>query len=101
MRPLTEEETRTMFDKLSKYIGADNIKLLVDRSDGTYCFRLQKERVYYVSEQIMKQVRIAVFIFYALFALWPILLFGHLLFTNTLTNAIDNHKYFPYPSPQI
>ena len=61
MRPLTEEETRTMFDKLSKYIGADNIKLLVDRSDGTYCFRLQKERVYYVSEQIMKQVRIVVF----------------------------------------
>merc|ERR1712165_436426 len=44
-----------MFDKLSKYIGAENIKLLVDRTDGTYCFRLHRERVYYVSEQIMKQ----------------------------------------------
>ena len=57
MRPLTEEETKTMFDKLSKYIGAENIKLLVDRSDGTYCFRLHRERVYYVSEKIMKQVK--------------------------------------------
>ena len=57
MRPLTEEETKTMFDKLAKYIGAENIKLLVDRSDGTYCFRLHRERVYYVSEKIMKQVK--------------------------------------------
>ena len=55
MRPLTEEETKTMFEKLSKYIG-DNIKLLIDRSDGAYCFRLHKDRVYYVSEKIMKQV---------------------------------------------
>merc|ERR1711973_1022821 len=43
MRPLTEEETKTMFDKLAKYIGAENIKLLVDRSDGTYCFRRHRE----------------------------------------------------------
>merc|ERR1711973_935567 len=57
MRPLTEEETKTMFDKLAKYIGAENIKLLVDRSDGTYCFRLHRERVYYVSEKIMKQAK--------------------------------------------
>ena len=56
MRPLTEEETKVMFEKLSKYIG-DNIKLLIDRSDGAYCFRLHKDRVYYVSEKIMKQVK--------------------------------------------
>ena len=55
MRPLTEEETKVFFEKLSKYIG-DNIKLLIDREDGTYCFRLHKDRVYYVSEKIMKQV---------------------------------------------
>ena len=55
MRPLTEEETKTFFEKLSKYIG-ENIKQLIDRSDGTYCFRLHRERVYYVSERIMKQV---------------------------------------------
>uniref|UniRef100_F6ZQP1 60S ribosome subunit biogenesis protein NIP7 homolog n=1 Tax=Ornithorhynchus anatinus TaxID=9258 RepID=F6ZQP1_ORNAN len=53
MRPLTEEETRTMFQKLAKYIG-ENIQLLVDRPDGTYCFRLHNERVYYVSEKILK-----------------------------------------------
>ncbi|KAF3832447.1 hypothetical protein F7725_026112, partial [Dissostichus mawsoni] len=53
MRPLTEEETKVMFEKLSKYIG-DNIKLLVDRPDGSYCFRLHNERVYYMSEKILK-----------------------------------------------
>lgn len=26
----------------------ENIQLLVDRPDGTYCFRLHKDRVYYV-----------------------------------------------------
>lgn len=33
-------------------IGA-NIKMLIDRPDGTYCFREQKDRVYYVSEKIL------------------------------------------------
>lgn len=54
MRPLTDEETKTFFEKLSKYIG-ENIKLLLDRPDGTYCFRLHKDRVFYVSESIMKR----------------------------------------------
>lgn len=53
MRPLTEDEMRKFFEKLSKYIG-ENIKLLIDRPDGTYCFRLQKERLYYVSEKTLK-----------------------------------------------
>lgn len=26
----------------------ENIQLLVDRPDGTYCFRLHRDRVYYV-----------------------------------------------------
>ncbi|XP_039186908.1 60S ribosome subunit biogenesis protein NIP7 homolog isoform X1 [Crotalus tigris] len=47
MRPLTEEETRVLFEKLARYVG-ENIQLLVDRPDGTYCFRLHKDRVYYV-----------------------------------------------------
>ena len=38
MRPLTDEETKIFFEKLSKYIG-DNVKLLIDRADGAYCFR--------------------------------------------------------------
>lgn len=33
---------------------AENVKLLIDRPDGTYCFRLHRDRVYYVSETIMK-----------------------------------------------
>jgi len=54
MRPLTDDETRILFEKLAKYIG-ENIKQLIDRPDGAYCFRLHKERVYYVSEDIMKK----------------------------------------------
>lgn len=53
MRPLTEEETTLLFEKLSKYIG-ENIQLLIDRPDGKYCFRLHQDRVYYASEEIMK-----------------------------------------------
>ncbi len=32
-----------------------NIKFLIDRKDEEYCFRLQKERVYYVSEELMRK----------------------------------------------
>lgn len=32
----------------------DNVKLLLDRPDGVYCFRLQKDRVFYASERIIK-----------------------------------------------
>mmetsp|Transcript_16831 Transcript_16831/g.18756 ORF Transcript_16831/g.18756 Transcript_16831/m.18756 type:complete len:181 (-) Transcript_16831:277-819(-) len=54
MRPLTDEEAKVVFEKLAKYIGR-NIKLLVDRHDEPYCFRLHKERVYYVSEALMRR----------------------------------------------
>ena len=33
MRPLTEEEAKSLFEKLAKYIG-ENVKLLLERSDG-------------------------------------------------------------------
>ncbi|XP_016831876.1 60S ribosome subunit biogenesis protein NIP7 homolog [Cricetulus griseus] len=42
-----------MFEKIAKYIG-ENLQLLVGRPDGTYCFRLHNDRVYYVSEMILK-----------------------------------------------
>ncbi|ESO10239.1 hypothetical protein HELRODRAFT_73217 [Helobdella robusta] len=54
MRPLTDEETKILFEKLSKYIG-DNIEVLINRSDGLYCFRYAKGRVHYVSDFIMKK----------------------------------------------
>jgi len=54
MRPLTDEESKTFFEKLSKYIG-ENVEVLINRPDGTYCFRLNKNRVYYVREDVMKK----------------------------------------------
>lgn len=54
MRPLTDDETKAVFEKLSKYIG-EKVKLLIDRPDDTYCFRLNNDRVYYCSEELMKR----------------------------------------------
>lgn len=51
MRQLTEEETKTLFEKLANYIGR-NIVYLVDNKEQPHVFRLQKDRVYYVSEQV-------------------------------------------------
>jgi UPF0113 Pre-PUA domain len=53
MRPLTEDETKTLFLKLSEYIGK-NIEKMINRSDERHCFRLMKDRCYYISESIMK-----------------------------------------------
>jgi ribosome biogenesis protein Nip4 len=54
VRPLTEEETKVVFEKLHKFIGK-NIKALVERGDQPYCLRLQKNRVFYVREDIMRR----------------------------------------------
>ena len=32
----------------------ENVKLLIDRPDGAYCFRLHNERVFYVSEKLLR-----------------------------------------------
>jgi len=53
MRPLTEDETKALFQKLSEYIGR-NIEKLINRTDERHCFRLVKDRVYYISEYLMK-----------------------------------------------
>ena len=53
MRYQTDEENKVFFEKLTKYIG-DNVRQLIMRADGTYCFRLNRDRVYYVSEKILK-----------------------------------------------
>jgi 60S ribosome subunit biogenesis protein NIP7 len=54
MRPLTEEETTKVFEKLAKFMGP-NLKMLLDGAGSPHCFRLQKDRVYYVSEDIMRR----------------------------------------------
>ncbi|KAG1846881.1 hypothetical protein F4604DRAFT_1884113 [Suillus subluteus] len=51
MRPLTEDESKAVFTKLANYIGK-NLIHLIDRKDEPYCFRLHKDRVYYVSESV-------------------------------------------------
>ena len=51
MRPLTDEETKTLFAKLASYIGK-NISQLIDRPSDPHVFRLHKERVYYVSAHL-------------------------------------------------
>jgi hypothetical protein len=53
---LRAPQLKIFFEKLAKYIG-QGIKALVDRPDGRWCFRLHRDRVYYLSEQ---QVRPAV-----------------------------------------
>ncbi|CAG8521453.1 9568_t:CDS:2 [Acaulospora colombiana] len=53
MRPLTEDESKLVFTKLANYIGK-NLVHLIDREDEVYCFRLHKDRVYYVSEKAMR-----------------------------------------------
>jgi len=51
MRPLTDQETKTLFTKLASYIGR-NISALIDRPSDPHVFRLHKDRVYYVSTQL-------------------------------------------------
>lgn len=41
MRPLTEEETKVVFEKLANYIGR-NISFLIDNPENPHVFRLQK-----------------------------------------------------------
>jgi hypothetical protein len=43
-----------VFEKLYKFIGKD-IKSMMERPEGHYCLRLHKNRVYYVSEALMKK----------------------------------------------
>ncbi|KAK8793185.1 hypothetical protein WA538_004185 [Blastocystis sp. DL] len=53
MRPLTEEETKAFFEKLTKYLGP-NVEQLINQTDDPHCFRLHKDRVYYISEKMLK-----------------------------------------------
>ena len=53
MRPLTEDETKTFFNKLAKFLGS-NIKFLIDREDGDYVFRLHRNKVYYLDSSVLK-----------------------------------------------
>ena len=53
MRALTDDETKAFFEKLAKFLGS-NIKYLIEREDGEYVFRLHRERIYYMSAEVLK-----------------------------------------------
>eukprot|EP00386_Alphamonas_edax_P003379 GDKI01010322.1.p1 GENE.GDKI01010322.1~~GDKI01010322.1.p1 ORF type:complete len:194 (-),score=57.17 GDKI01010322.1:222-764(-) len=53
MRPLTEDETKAVLEKLAKYVG-QNIMQMLDKPEDPHVFRLHKERVFYVSEKVLK-----------------------------------------------
>ncbi|KAA1096826.1 ribosome biosynthesis protein nip7 [Puccinia graminis f. sp. tritici] len=53
MRPLTDTETKTLFSKLNNYVGK-NLGHLINRDDEEFCFRFHRDRVFYVSENLMK-----------------------------------------------
>ncbi|KAF2721653.1 60S ribosome subunit biogenesis protein NIP7 [Polychaeton citri CBS 116435] len=58
MRPLTDTETKTLFEKLANYTGRSLSSLLTDGlplpkgETDRYVFRVQKDRVYYVRESL-------------------------------------------------
>ena len=55
MRPLTDEETKLVFEKLVKYIGK-KITYMVENEETTFVFRLHRGRVYYCDEKMLKFV---------------------------------------------
>lgn len=48
------QELQTVLEKFVFFIGK-NVKALFEREDEAYCFRLHKNRVFYVSERLMKR----------------------------------------------
>jgi 60S ribosome subunit biogenesis protein NIP7 len=60
MRPLTDTETKTLFEKLANYTGRSLNNQLTDTAPAPggkaqpdrYVFRVQKDRVYYVRESL-------------------------------------------------
>jgi 60S ribosome subunit biogenesis protein NIP7 len=48
------QELQTVLEKFVAFIGK-SVKALFERDDEAYCFRLHKNRVYYVSERLMKR----------------------------------------------
>ena len=54
MRALSEQELKLFLEKVQKYIGA-SVRHLIDRADEPHVFRLHNDRVYYVSESLLKK----------------------------------------------
>jgi 60S ribosome subunit biogenesis protein NIP7 len=48
------QELQQVLEKLVKFIGK-SVRNVVEREDEKYCFRLHKNRVYYVREALVKK----------------------------------------------
>ena len=55
MRPLTEKEAKAVFEKLFKFVGKDVEAFLRKKEKESFCFRLQKNKVFYIRESIMRK----------------------------------------------
>jgi 60S ribosome subunit biogenesis protein NIP7 len=55
MRPLTEKEAKAMFEKLFKFVGSDVETFLRKKDKESYCFRLHKNKIYYIRESVMRK----------------------------------------------
>ena len=55
MRPLTDEETKLVLEKLVKYIGK-KATYMVANEEKNFVFRLHRQRVYYCDEDLLKFV---------------------------------------------
>lgn len=53
MRPLSDEETKIVFEKLAKYLGG-KLKFMIERDDKVFVFRLHRTRVFYCDEELVK-----------------------------------------------
>ena len=53
MRPLSDEETKIVFEKLAKYIGG-KLKYMIDSDENPHVLRFHRERIYYASEALVK-----------------------------------------------
>ncbi|EAN31782.1 60S ribosome subunit biogenesis protein NIP7-like protein [Theileria parva strain Muguga] len=56
MRPLSEDEVQIVLKKLASYIGDKVLQMVENNQFGQHYFRLHNERVYYISENILKYV---------------------------------------------
>ena len=54
MRPCTDAELLALLEKLVKFVGTKNAQALVQRPDDPHCFRVHRNRIYYVSETLMR-----------------------------------------------
>ncbi|KAK2198378.1 bifunctional Ribosome biogenesis factor [Babesia duncani] len=54
MRSLSEDEAKLVFQKLGVFLGEKVVSLVEGEDSESYFFRLHKERVYYMNENILK-----------------------------------------------